>query len=85
MMRCLPLHLPGVLSYESGCHIPGADRWVSLPVRQLQVRNVRDRDIRDERTEDGVDKENKGLRIVKKRERKIEKWQGELSISLQDT
>ena len=46
---------------------------------------MKDRDIRDERTEDGVDGENKGLRIVKKREKKIEKWQGELSISLQDT
>ena len=46
---------------------------------------MKDRDIRDERTENGVDKENKDLRIVKKREKKIEKWQGELSISLQDT
>ena len=46
---------------------------------------MKDRDIRDERTENGVDKENKDLRIVKKTERKIEKRQGELSKSLQDT
>ena len=43
---------------------------------------MKDRDISDQRTENGVDEEIKGLRIVKKRERKIEKWQGELSISL---